>query len=338
MKLMRTGWLIVTHAMVVGVACLYCMVGIAQVTDPTRDGPKGSKDDNAASKTPTDVPGVDIQINVLDSDPTDDEKDDYICVANAPGLPKTRCRAKLVKASPTDVTVDLKDEPGGGEVRFPEEANMTKTITLNSNGVTWTEFYISGKKESVLKDDAKIAAYKTGTTTTKLGQQDLTVYKVEIAFADPDDSNWADLIEKKVILCYKNTRIKLKLEVVIFAACSVLDINDYNGNFSDGKSPGEEWAQTGVKLLLGYNAPSPSDGTSAPAIIADVLSSCSGNIGANILTLRAWCSANYAANAGNACAIYNGNIATNGRYFYFKRRGVIGFRTYHWSSVSQASW
>jgi hypothetical protein len=175
-KTMRSGWMGVAQAMVVGVACLYWMVGVAQ-DDPTRPGTEGSKGSNAANTTPTAVPGVVIQIN------SDDEKDDYLFVNNVSGLPKTRCRAKLVEAFATDVTVDLKND-GVGQVRFPEEANDTKTITLISDGTTWTEFYISGKTKSDQKDDAKITAYKTGSTTAKVGQQDLTVYEAVITDAD----------------------------------------------------------------------------------------------------------------------------------------------------------
>ncbi len=171
--------------MITGLTCL-CWLPCAEGTQPPppttpeqRPGTVGSRNSSAASSAGTEVPGVEIQINVLDGDVLDDEKDDYISKTNAPGLPKTRCRARLMQAFTTDVEVELKDEAGGGEVRFPDEADVTKTLTLSQFG-TWKEFYISGKKVSDAKDDAKIIAYKKGSTTSKLGGQDLTVCEVNL--------------------------------------------------------------------------------------------------------------------------------------------------------------
>lgn len=55
------------------------------------------------------------------------------------------------------------------------------------------------------------------------------------------------------------------LDTVMFAACAILDVNDYNGNYNDDWwpwpepgprekiFPGERWANVGPKYLLGYN-------------------------------------------------------------------------------------
>ena len=64
------------------------------------------------------------------------------------------------------------------------------------------------------------------------------------------------------------------LDCVIFAGCSVLDINDYNDNFLNlegvwdpadhAASPGKLWAAVGPKVLLGYNYYAPQDSSRAP--------------------------------------------------------------------------
>lgn len=119
---------------------------------------------------------VEIQINVPAGDATEpDESDDYVCLTNAPGLPKIPCRAKLKEAVSTDWSVVLANAPGGGDVRFPEAETIT--LTLNKDGVTWSNFYISGVVTSSVANDAKIEARQDGK---KVGEQDLTVLKVEL--------------------------------------------------------------------------------------------------------------------------------------------------------------
>ncbi|MBU1262081.1 hypothetical protein KJ640_03940 [bacterium] len=69
------------------------------------------------------------------------------------------------------------------------------------------------------------------------------------------------------------------LYTVIFAACSMIDVNDYLGYFDDNEDgtpevgptskvfPGEKWANTGPKYLLGYNASAPAGPYTDTAII-----------------------------------------------------------------------
>lgn len=100
------------------------------------------------------------------------------------------------------------------------------------------------------------------------------------------------------------------LEKVVFAACSVLDINDYNGNFDDDGDgtkevgpaskvfPGEGWANTGPKHLLGYNASAPAGPYTDTAIVNEWL---------NALSIKgitqAWVDVNYRYTAYNYAVI-----------------------------------
>lgn len=43
------------------------------------------------------------------------------------------------------------------------------------------------------------------------------------------------------------------IDRAIFAACSVLDINDWNNEANDGNSPGEQWETLGLSCMFGYN-------------------------------------------------------------------------------------
>ncbi|GAA5131063.1 Ig-like domain-containing protein [Luteolibacter yonseiensis] len=131
------------------------------------------------------------------------------------------------------------------------------------------------------------------------------------------------------------------LEVVIFAGCSVLDINDYNGNYDntgDGVTEpgptanvfsGEQWAASGPKRLLGYNYKAPLDTQGTPAIISSWFANrtASGDIGA-------WKIANENSSGRNACAI----DADGGMYYYFHRTKGLIRNSYKWTSVPRASW
>ena len=62
------------------------------------------------------------------------------------------------------------------------------------------------------------------------------------------------------------------LKCVIFSACSILDINDYNNNYrwepeEHNLSPGKYWEAVGPSVLLGYNYYAPADSSGAPARI-----------------------------------------------------------------------
>ena len=103
------------------------------------------------------------------------------------------------------------------------------------------------------------------------------------------------------------------LDCAIIAGCSVLDVNDYNGNFGGAEhcvSPGKSWESTGPSILLGYNYIAPGDKGGAPKRIVQSWI-------ANRLALgdaEAWMNANKVNHAWNACV-----IEKNSKYIYFKK-------------------
>jgi uncharacterized protein (DUF2141 family) len=84
------------------------------------------------------------------------------------------------------------------------------------------------------------------------GTASVSITRVDITFADPDGSNWPDLEENKVILCDKNTRIKLKvssqmpdLQAIFDALGTVLKIK------TSGTSPnGQDYTLTTENTTL----------------------------------------------------------------------------------------
>ena len=104
------------------------------------------------------------------------------------------------------------------------------------------------------------------------------------------------------------------LDVVIIAGCSVLDINDYNGNYGGAEhyfSPGKAWEQTGPDILLGYAAVAPGDAGGAPARIMNSWVANRGSLG----DVNAWMRANADNNAWNACV-----IVKDQKFLYFTRK------------------
>lgn len=104
------------------------------------------------------------------------------------------------------------------------------------------------------------------------------------------------------------------LDVAVIAACSILDINDYNGNYSGTAhtvSPGKAWEQTGPAILLGYNHVAPGDAGGAPERIMQFWVANRSSLG----DVDAWMAANASNNAWNACA-----IVKDQKYFYFTRK------------------
>jgi hypothetical protein len=92
------------------------------------------------------------------------------------------------------------------------------------HGVTWStipdlsvsggaKIISNGAWQAKITPGSVVTNYKVRATskdnTNFCDQVNLTVLKVELTFADPDDSNWGDLEEKKVILSDQDTRIKL---------------------------------------------------------------------------------------------------------------------------------
>ena len=103
------------------------------------------------------------------------------------------------------------------------------------------------------------------------------------------------------------------LNCVIFAGCSVLDINDYNGNYEDDSahncSPGKLWsAISGPESFLGYAYKAPSDIQNADEIIRAWITN------RNIGDVEAWMLANDNRKGRNACAIDNKR-----NFHYFKK-------------------
>ncbi|MEO5714178.1 MAG: hypothetical protein ABIT37_11880 [Luteolibacter sp.] len=131
------------------------------------------------------------------------------------------------------------------------------------------------------------------------------------------------------------------LDIAILAGCSVLDINDYNGNYDndgDGKTEvgpaahvfsGEQWAVTGPKTLLGYNYKAPLDTQGTPGIVNSWFANraASGDI-------TAWKIANDNSAGRNACAI----DAVGGVYYYFHKTGGWVRNSYKWTAIPRASW
>lgn len=84
------------------------------------------------------------------------------------------------------------------------------------------------------------------------GEYKIDVLKVETAFADPDDANWADLAEEKVILSDKDTRIKIKvtpqladLQTIFYAIGTTVKIR------SSGTAPnGQDFTMTSQNTTL----------------------------------------------------------------------------------------
>ena len=103
------------------------------------------------------------------------------------------------------------------------------------------------------------------------------------------------------------------LKCVIFSACSILDINDYNNNYrwepeEHNLSPGKYWEAVGPSVLLGYNYYAPADSSGAPARIMRSWMANRELLG----DVDAWMEANKEQKKWNACAIRKG-----GDYVYF---------------------
>lgn len=133
------------------------------------------------------------------------------------------------------------------------------------------------------------------------------------------------------------------LNVVIFSACSVLDVYDMNGNYSDPKSPGVLWAGAGPSVLLGYNYESPLDNGPDgldPNFTADIVTYF---LYRRYLRMQPLCEAwGYAnkdksdsrslSNPFNSCAIEI--TGTTRTYWYWQRTGYCPACYYTWVSVT----
>jgi hypothetical protein len=121
------------------------------------------------------------------------------------------------------------------------------------------------------------------------------------------------------------------LSTVIIAGCAVLDINDYNNNYTGAahtSSPGKLWAASGVDTMLGYNYYAPVDNPNGTQIIKQW---CGLINGGNISGDDAWGIANENGLAWNACAIINSE-----GYYYFEDINVLGITVDHvWTKVPE---
>jgi hypothetical protein len=117
--------------------------------------------------------------------------------------------------------------------------------------------------------------------------------------------------------------------VVIIAGCSVLDIDNLNGNTFQGEppysNPGRRWANLDVSFLLGYNYYAPTDERNGdPYYTAQIVSNYIGRINIGEPPIWAWGHANADMNAPiiqyenspwNSCGI----DTENRKYWYWDR-------------------
>ncbi|NLG35326.1 MAG: hypothetical protein GX548_08225 [Lentisphaerae bacterium] len=117
--------------------------------------------------------------------------------------------------------------------------------------------------------------------------------------------------------------------VVIAAGCAVLDINEYNDNYTDPiehtRSPGTAWEPIGPGVLLGYNYTAPLDTQNSDSIIVSWL-----NDRETLGDIDAWKNANNNSNGRNACAIQK-----DVSYFYFNKILPL---IYVWTEVQKGNW
>jgi hypothetical protein len=124
------------------------------------------------------------------------------------------------------------------------------------------------------------------------------------------------------------------MNVAIIAGCSVLRINNYNGNATyipaQGQPyPGVLWQQTGPTYLLGYEGVAPNDSQGTDSIV----SNWAGNKGSQGNAM-AWMNANDNSNGRNACAIQKATT-----YYYFKQTTIFGLPIiYTTTQVPASAW
>jgi len=122
------------------------------------------------------------------------------------------------------------------------------------------------------------------------------------------------------------------LKCVVFAGCSVLDINDYNNNYvgtsEHVNSPGKLWAAVpGPEVFLGYAYTAPRDTQGADRISSAWVAN-RGSMG----DAAAWMKANDNRNGRNACTIQRID-ASNILYGYFKREKGFLYNSYFPTNV-----
>ena len=122
------------------------------------------------------------------------------------------------------------------------------------------------------------------------------------------------------------------LKCAVFAGCSVLDINDYNGNYEGTaehtSSPGKQWASIeGPTSFLGYAYKAPRDTQGADRIVSAWVAN-RGSMG----DVNAWMHANDNRNGRNACTVQRIDDS-HVRYSYFKREKGFLYNSYFSTNV-----
>ena len=121
------------------------------------------------------------------------------------------------------------------------------------------------------------------------------------------------------------------LDCMIISGCAVLDVNDYNGNYTSDPdehvaSPGKLWESVGPQTMLGYNYYAPLDESGAPSTI--VTAWLANRAASDDVT--AWMNANNFRRGRNACAIVKGQ-----KYVYFHKI-ISGF--YRRKEIPKEDW
>lgn len=122
------------------------------------------------------------------------------------------------------------------------------------------------------------------------------------------------------------------LKCVILAGCSVLDINDYNGNYigtaEHTSSPGRKWVNIdGPVSFLGYAYTAPLDAQGADRIVSAWVANRAG-----MGDVNAWMKANDNRNGRNACTIQRID-ASNVLYGFFKREKGYLYNSYFATNI-----
>lgn len=116
---------------------------------------------------PLQCPNMEIEVNN-----TSTADDDWVQLTCTIG-----CRARAIGNPPCDATVVLTNPDG--RLRFPNDADTTKALTLPRNGA-WVSFQISGKQSSSAVGDAVIEAHCQQAAGPVVVAQSVTVVAVEL--------------------------------------------------------------------------------------------------------------------------------------------------------------
>jgi hypothetical protein len=124
---------------------------------------------------PTPTPTVEIQIRK-----TARSDDDLVLLAcqHPRGRMKVPCRIRLTSQEANPVTIALTTPDG--RLRFPKEADWSKTLTLQPSG-KWVQFQISGQAASENVGDAVINAHLDSALGPVIGNKRVTV----VSFRNP---------------------------------------------------------------------------------------------------------------------------------------------------------